>query len=92
MTSGRTVSSPEALNAAQQFKPILDGLLQQIQALNKQAETLSNPQYWDGQLAGQFRSSWPSTNKALNQVVTDLKDLQTKIDRIINNIREAGGG
>jgi uncharacterized protein YukE len=74
------------------FKQTLDGpLLEQINALNREGQTLSQPDVWDGSLASKFRSDWPQVHQTLTKVREALEELRGKLEQINQNIMQAGG-
>ncbi len=91
--SGRVLSTDQAKQAITQMQNIINGgLTEQITALDKQGQTLSQPDVWDGQLANQFRGDvWPKTKKALDNAVTELQTLREQLQKIAQNIMQAGG-
>jgi uncharacterized protein YukE len=92
MTSGRVLATPEARSAVQRLKTILTGdLMSTITDLERQGDILQDPNQWDGTLAGQFRSSWPTDKSHIKQLQQDLEQLQQTIDQITQNIMAAGG-
>ena len=92
MAADRVVSSGEARASIQRFQSILNGpLLDQINALNREGHTLSNPSVWDGRLAADFRSSWPTTNQNLVRVKESLEELRQRVAMINQDIMRAGG-
>jgi uncharacterized protein YukE len=92
MSNGRVLATPEARTAVQRLKTILSGdLMNSIQDLERQGDTLADPNQWDGTLANQFRSSWPTDKSHIKQMQTDLDQLQHSIDQITQNIMTAGG-
>jgi uncharacterized protein YukE len=91
--SGRVLSTDQAKTAITQIQSIINGgLTEQINALDRQGQTLSQPDTWDGQLAVQFRQDvWPKTKKALDSAVTELTTLREQLQKIATNIMQAGG-
>ena len=88
----RVLSSGEARASIQRFQSIVTGpLLDQINALNREGQLLSDPNNWDGRLAQDFRSSWPETNQNLLRVKQSLEDLRQRVQMINQNIMQAGG-
>ena len=88
----RVLSTDEAKQAVTKMQQIINGpLLDQITALNKEGQTLSRPDVWDGQLAQQFRSNWPQTHNNLKNVQTQLEELRKAVDTINRDIMSAGG-
>ena len=65
--SGRVLSTDSAKQSIQRMQQIIvGGLSEQIYALDAEGKNLSQPEIWDGTLAGQFRGDvWPSTHRAL---------------------------
>lgn len=90
--SDRVLSSAAAREAIQKFQQIVNGpLLDQIVALNRQGSVLSQPDVWDGRLAGEFRNNWPEINRKLEAIKNDLETLRSQLDSINKNIMSAGG-
>lgn len=88
----RVLSTAAAREAIQRFGKIVNGdLLNQINSLNREGQTLSQPDNWDGRLAADFRSKWPETNAALQKMKTTLEELKSKVQQINENIMSAGG-
>lgn len=92
MANGRVLATPEARSAVQRLKSIVNGdLLNTIKDLERQGDTLADPNQWDGSLANQFRSTWPGNKSTINNMRSDLEKLQQDVDRITQNIMTAGG-
>lgn len=88
----RVLSTDAAKSAIATMSTIINGgLTDQINQLDKQGRSLSQPDVWDGSLAVQFRSAWPQTSKSLQTVRTELEELRVKIEQINANIMTAGG-
>lgn len=88
----RVLSSGEARASIQRFQTVVNGpLLDQINALNREGQTLSNPNIWDGRLAQEFRSNWPQTHQQLLRVKESLEDLRQRVALINQDIMRAGG-
>ena len=88
----RVLSTDQAKAAASSMSSIINGgLADQISQLERQGQLLSQPDVWDGGLAGQFRNSWPTTSKSLQTMRTDLDELRQKVERINADIMAAGG-
>ncbi|MGI3783484.1 MAG: hypothetical protein ACRYG2_22190 [Janthinobacterium lividum] len=92
--SGRVLSTEQAKSAITQLKAIIDGgLSNEINNLNVQGQSLSDPNNWDGPLAERFRSStWPETKSALDRAKVELDELRGQLQQISTNIMTAGGG
>ena len=90
----RVLSTEQAKNSIQQIQQIVNGgLTEQINQLNAQGQTLSDPNVWDGPLAQQFRNqTWPETRQALERAKTELEELRQQLQQIATNIFTAGGG
>lgn len=90
--SQRSLSTVEAEQAIQSMRNTINGpLMEQIDVLNRDGQTLSDPNVWDGQLAQQFRSEWSQTHSALLKVKEALEELRAKSERINQDIMAAGG-
>lgn len=90
----RVLSTEQAKSSIQQIQNIINGgLTDQINQLNTQGQTLSDPNVWDGPLAERFRSqTWPETRQALEKAKTELEELRQQLQQIATNIFTAGGG
>ena len=66
----RVLSTEQAKMSIQQVQAVITGgLSEQIDKLNTEGMTLSDPNVWDGPLAQQFRDQiWPDTKSALDKV------------------------
>ena len=88
----RVLSTATAREAITRFQSVVNGpLLQQINELHRQGQILSQPENWDGRLAGEFRSHWTDTNQKLLTVQRTLEELRAQIAKINQNIMQAGG-
>src|ERR671917_861468 len=92
--AGRVLSTEQAKTSIQQVQAIINGgLTDQIAQLDAQGRMLSNPDVWDGPLAQQFRDqTWPETKAALDKAKQELEELRGQLERIAQNIMQAGGG
>lgn len=90
----RVLSTPEAKSAIQQLQGLIrGGFTDQITQMDAKGKTLSDPNVWDGPLAETFRSStWPETRAALDKAKQELEELNAQLDKISQNIMQAGGG
>lgn len=89
----RVLSTEEAKTAIRQIQSIVNGgFTDQITQLDAQGRVLSDPNVWDGPLAGTFRgTTWPETKSALDRAKQQLEELRTQLDRISQDIFTAGG-
>mgnify|MGYP000872506479 FL=1 len=88
----RVLSTDAARTAVAAMSSIINGgLAEQIAQLDRQGQQLSQPDVWDGNLAGQFRSAWPQTSRSLQTVRTELDELRLQVERINADIMAAGG-
>ena len=92
MSTGTVKTTEEARQAITKMKSIIDGPFQDsINNLEKYGTTLSNPNYWEGNLAAQFRNDqWPRMRTALNNLTTQLEELRARSHQININIFDAG--
>ncbi len=90
----RVLSTDQAASAIQQIQSILNSEFEgTISKLDSQGKVLADPQVWDGPLAGQFRGEvWPAVSKSLQDTKLRLDDLRARLDRIHQDIMQAGGG
>ena len=92
MPSGRVLSSPEAKQSVTRMQTIINqGLLDQINLLDREGTTLSDPNVWDGALAARFRGEWPGTSSTLKRIQQDLEALRLRVQQINGDIMAAGG-
>jgi len=88
----RVLSTETARQSIQKLQQIINGpLLEQINSLNREGQTLSDPNVWDGNLAMQFRTDWQQTHTTLMKTKDSLEELRSKVDQINRNIMTAGG-
>lgn len=88
----RVLSTAVSREAVQQLRNIIVGpFLDQITALDKQGDILSNSNEWDGKLAEDFRTTWEDTHQKLLQTKDALEELRANIQTIHDNIWTAGG-
>jgi uncharacterized protein YukE len=88
----RVLSSGAARASIQRFQSVVNGpLLDQINALNREGQVLSDANNWDGRLAQEFRSSWPNTHQQLLHVKESLEELRQRVSMINQDIMRAGG-
>lgn len=90
--SQRTVTTPDAHQAARDMANLITGELQgTVSRLREQGQVLSDKQNWDGGLATQFSGTvWPGVEQALTSMLTQLSELQQAIASVNNNIAAAG--
>ena len=90
--SDRVLSTAAARQAIERFQRIVQGpLLQQINDLHREGQLLSDPNQWDGRLAGQFREHWGETHRRLSALQQSLEELRQQVAQINQNIMQAGG-
>ncbi|MFN2464528.1 MAG: pyrophosphorylase [Candidatus Dormibacteria bacterium] len=91
--SDRVLSTETARATIQRMEAILAGQLeQQVQQLEQQGQTLSDPNVWDGRAATDFRSNiWPQARAALDRTVQTLEELRVTVQKVNQNIMTAGG-
>lgn len=90
--AGRVLSTDTAKQSITNMQQIIKGsLMEQINALNKEGQTLSDPNVWDGNLAQRFRSTWPEYNSALTKAQNAVQELSQQIQAINDDIMRAGG-
>ena len=88
----RVLSTATARQSITKMQQIINGgLVEQIEQLSREGETLSQPDVWDGRLAGEFRSNWPQTKQALKKARQELDELRVNVQKINQNIMQAGG-
>jgi len=90
--SERVLSTAQAEQAIQQMQQIINGpLADQIDALNRQGQTLSDANVWDGRLAQKFRQDWPQMHSTLMKAKEAVEQLRAQSQQINQDIMRAGG-
>lgn len=90
--SDRVLSTMTAKETIVKMQQVINGpLVEQIQQLAQQGQTLSDANVWDGQLAIKFRGEWPQTHQSLVKTKEALEELRRNIEQINRNIMTAGG-
>lgn len=92
-TSGSTVrSTPEAVAAVGDLGALVNGpLLRNFDSLRRQAAVLVDPENWDGRAAADFRTTiWPSYERTLSDLHTQLDRLRVRLGEIQDDIQNAG--
>ena len=85
-------STPEAIEAIRRMRTVIDGgLVEQLNALQREGTILVEPFNWDGPLAQRFRDTWPPTHADLVRIQQDLVQLNTQLQVIQADIQAAGG-
>ena len=88
----RVLTTATAKQSIQKMQQIITGpLLEQLSALNREGQTLSEPNNWDGRLAQEFRNQWRETYANLQKTKDNLEELRANIQKINENIMQAGG-
>ena len=88
----RVLSTDQAKQTIQDMRRIITGpLLDQLQALNKDGQILSDSNVWDGNRAITFRQDWQETHQKLMAAQRSLEELRNNIEAINRNIMTAGG-
>jgi hypothetical protein len=88
----RVLSTDQAKQSIVKMQQIINGgLIEQIEALNREGQLLSQPDIWDGNLAVQFRGDWPQMYQHLLRAKEDLENLRANSQKINENIMTAGG-
>lgn len=89
---GQVLSTEEGKQSISKMKGIITGgLMDQISQLITEGTTLSDPGVWDGPKAVQFRDTWSSISKELNEAQSKLNELAGQVDGINAEIMSAGG-
>jgi uncharacterized protein YukE len=90
--STRVLSSDAARAAVRAMQAILSGgLAEQLRRLDREGQTLSDPNVWDGRLAQSFRATWPATQAGLQRALAEVEDLRRRVEAITHDIMVAGG-
>jgi uncharacterized protein YukE len=90
--AGRVLSTDTAKQSIQRMLQIINGpLTEQIDALNREGQTLSDANVWDGNLAQQFRGDWPQMYQSLIKAKEAVEQLRARSERINQDIMTAGG-
>lgn len=90
--AGRVLSTDTAKQSISKMQQVINGpLMEQINALNKEGQTLSDANVWDGNLAQKFRSEWPQYHSAFSKAQEAVEQLRQQIQAINEDIMRAGG-
>jgi uncharacterized protein YukE len=91
-SDGTVRSTPEAVTAVAGLGALVNGpLLRKFDDLRRHANVLTDPDNWDGRTATDFRSTvWPSYERALTDLHTQLGRLRTRLGEIQDDIQGAG--
>ena len=90
--SDRVLSTMTAKETIVKMRQVINGpLMEQIQQLAQQGQTLSDRNVWDGNLANDFRTRWQETHQTLMKTQQALDELRQTIEQINSNIMTAGG-
>ncbi len=88
----RVLSTETAKQSIKKMQQVINGpLMEQIEALNREGQTLSDPNVWDGNRAQQFRGEWPDMHSALTKAREAVEQLRQKAEGINRDIMTAGG-
>lgn len=86
--SDRILVSSQAEASVRKMQSITDGpLMEQINALAREASTLSQPNVWDGKSASQFRGEWPEIHNKLKAVKEAVSQLRQAAQNVQDDIR-----
>lgn len=82
-----------ATSASDSFLKIINQQLgPAFSQLINNGNTLADPTHWSGGSASQFQNDiWPKAKSDIQGMQRDLSDLQTRIGKILNDIKTAGG-
>ena len=70
---------------------IHNGLQGQVDELRHQGLALAGGAIWKGEKADLFAGSvWPDVERALDRMTTALLDIQTRVNRVLDDIFAAG--
>lgn len=82
----------EAKDRAMQLQRIISGGIQgQFDQLRSAGGDLSGGAIWKGDKAALFSGTvWPDVQRALDRMTTALTDIQTQVNRVLDDIFAAG--
>lgn len=88
-----TVStSDRAFSTLQEMSSKIESTEGEILQLLQKGKYLVEDQQWTGSKANEFRGVWSQTDANLRKALNDLRTLRGQVQRINQNIAEAGGG
>jgi hypothetical protein len=94
MTSAQSTvrSTPDAVTAVDGLGRLVNGPLpRNFDAIRRFGAVLADPENWDGRAATEFRSTvWPSYQRALTDLHTQLDRLRVRLSEIQDDIQNAG--
>jgi len=82
----------DALDAGTRLKRLVEGQLgDDIEKLDREGGTMSDPAHWEGPRAQEFRAEWEKMDGSLREAQKAVLQLRDQADRILKAIMEAGG-
>ncbi len=93
MATGTVKVDQMATDASSSFLKIINQQLgPAFSQLISNGNTLADPTHWSGGSASTFQNSiWPQAKQDIQNMQKNLTDLQGKVDKILKNIKAAGG-
>jgi uncharacterized protein YukE len=83
----------EAVDADRKMQQTINGsLVESINKLSQQGKVLSDPAFWEGGYAREFRAQWPDYERKLKAAQEALQELQRSAEQVHKAIVDAGGG
>jgi uncharacterized protein YukE len=92
MPTGTVKSTPEAISAVQRMLSQIDGgITDSLNQFKNDGEIVADPNMFEGGAAARYRAEWPGIKSALDNAVTQLREMSNHVRQINANIQAAGG-
>lgn len=92
MATGTVKSTPEAISAVQRMlSQIEGGITESLNQFKNDGEIVADPNMFEGGAAASYRAEWPGIKSALDNAVTQLREMSNHVRHINSNIQAAGG-
>ena len=89
----RTLATDEGLQTVQAMQQLVQQIADDFNTLLSNGQTLCDPNVLDGVSATDFRSNiWPGMETDIRNMQEGLPALTQALNRLINDIMQAGGG
>lgn len=89
----RVVTSDAAVSLIARLEGDIQQVEQQLEQMLRTGNELASPQVWEGTAANHFRDDeWARTRSWATSSVVRLTELRATVQRINENIQQAGGG
>lgn len=89
----RVVTSDAAVQLIGRLQGDIEQVQERLEQMLRTGNELASPQVWEGTAANQFREQeWAQTRQWAHNSIAQLTELRGTVQRINENIQQAGGG